>query len=140
MTDDLPPPAPMACIGADPTCPCQDGAACHYRDAADGTKGWPIPVPPLPTAAWTARYPKSVVGDPDTMYTADQMRAYARAAVEAQRAEHGMAAHEFRPTIDKALAELDAREKIELLRELLREALPGLQGLRPRRRQRRSDD
>lgn len=31
------------CIGNDPTCPCQDGDACHYRDAADGTKGWPVP-------------------------------------------------------------------------------------------------
>jgi hypothetical protein len=31
------------CIGNDPMCPCQDGDACHYRDAADGTKGWPIP-------------------------------------------------------------------------------------------------
>ena len=30
------------CIGRDPTCPCQDGAACHYRDAADGTKGWSL--------------------------------------------------------------------------------------------------
>jgi hypothetical protein len=25
------------CIGADPLCPCQDGLACHYRDAG-GTK------------------------------------------------------------------------------------------------------
>jgi hypothetical protein len=31
------------CIGNDPMCPCQDGDACHYRDAADGTKGWPLP-------------------------------------------------------------------------------------------------
>ena len=31
------------CIGNNPTCPCQDGDACHYRDAADGTKGWPVP-------------------------------------------------------------------------------------------------
>lgn len=34
-----------ACIGGNPTCPCQDGDACHYRDAADGTKAWPIPEP-----------------------------------------------------------------------------------------------
>lgn len=27
---ELPP-----CIGADPLCPCQDGLACHYRDATD---------------------------------------------------------------------------------------------------------
>jgi len=47
MTDDLPP----ACIGGDPACPRQDGAACHYRDAADGTKRWPIPVLPLPDSA-----------------------------------------------------------------------------------------
>ena len=39
------PAAPQAepCIGNNPTCPCQDGDACHYRDAADGTKGWPVP-------------------------------------------------------------------------------------------------
>jgi hypothetical protein len=27
----------------DPLCPCQDGLACHYRDASDGTSGWHIP-------------------------------------------------------------------------------------------------
>jgi len=31
------------CIGNDPWCPCQDGDRCHYRDAADGTKAWPLP-------------------------------------------------------------------------------------------------
>lgn len=37
--------APQAepCIGNDPLCPCQDGDACHYKDAADGTKAWPVP-------------------------------------------------------------------------------------------------
>jgi hypothetical protein len=94
-------------------------------------------LPPLPE-------PDAVIGYPEgidrAVWFGESMAAYARAAVEAHRAEHGMAAHEFRPTIDKALAELDAREKIELLRELLREALPGLQGLRPRRRQGRSDE
>lgn len=36
--------APKAepCVGNDPTCPCQDGDACHYRDA-DGIKAWPAP-------------------------------------------------------------------------------------------------
>jgi len=34
------------CIGNDPACPCQDGLACHYKDAPDGTKGWPIPAAP----------------------------------------------------------------------------------------------
>jgi hypothetical protein len=38
------------CIGSDPFCPCQDGLACHYKDTADGTKGWPVP-PPLLTLA-----------------------------------------------------------------------------------------
>lgn len=35
--------APSPCIGRDPACPCQDGLACHYRDAADGTKAMPLP-------------------------------------------------------------------------------------------------
>jgi len=37
--------APQAepCIGNDSACPCQDGDACHYKDAADGTKAWPVP-------------------------------------------------------------------------------------------------
>ena len=31
------------CIGADPTCPCQDGLLCHYKDSPDGkTKAMPI--------------------------------------------------------------------------------------------------
>lgn len=38
----------MRCIGKNPTCPCQDGLACHYRDAEDGTKGWPVPKPLSP--------------------------------------------------------------------------------------------
>lgn len=50
MTDDnrsdcLAEPKPK-CIGGDPTCPCQDGDACHYVDVwVEGklTKGWPIP-------------------------------------------------------------------------------------------------
>ena len=29
------------CIGSDPSCPCQDGDACHYRDAP-GSPAWPI--------------------------------------------------------------------------------------------------
>jgi len=29
----------MSCIGGDPTCPCQDGDACHYR----GPNAWPAP-------------------------------------------------------------------------------------------------
>lgn len=33
---------PSPCIGNDPACPCQDGLACHYRDAP-GTKAWPLP-------------------------------------------------------------------------------------------------
>jgi hypothetical protein len=45
----------MTCIGKDPTCPCQDGLACHYKDypAEDGwpaVKGWPIPK----EASWQA--------------------------------------------------------------------------------------
>lgn len=44
IIDSLPAvPQAEPCIGNDPTCPCQDGDACHYRDAADGTKGWPVP-------------------------------------------------------------------------------------------------
>jgi len=31
------------CIGKDPLCPCQDGDACHYKDAGD-TKAWPVKV------------------------------------------------------------------------------------------------
>lgn len=34
--------APAVCVGQDPTCPCRDGLACHYRDAADGTKAFPL--------------------------------------------------------------------------------------------------
>lgn len=30
------------CIGQNPTCPCQDGDACHYEDTPT-TKGWPVP-------------------------------------------------------------------------------------------------
>lgn len=33
---------PPPCIGRDPSCPCQDGDPCHYRDHGD-TKAWPIP-------------------------------------------------------------------------------------------------
>jgi len=33
----------FGCPGRNPVCPCQDGDACHYRDAADGTKAWPLP-------------------------------------------------------------------------------------------------
>jgi hypothetical protein len=33
----------VACIGGNPSCPCQDGDACHYKEAADGTKAMPIP-------------------------------------------------------------------------------------------------
>ena len=38
------PETPAPCIGRDPSCPCHDGLACHYRDAEDGTKGRPVPV------------------------------------------------------------------------------------------------
>jgi hypothetical protein len=31
------------CIGKDPLCPCQDGDACHYKDAED-TKALPVKV------------------------------------------------------------------------------------------------
>lgn len=33
---------PGPCIGQNPTCPCQDGDACHYEDTPT-TKGWPVP-------------------------------------------------------------------------------------------------
>ena len=33
---------------SDPLCPCRDGLACHYRDAADGTAA--IPPTPKPEA------------------------------------------------------------------------------------------
>jgi hypothetical protein len=33
---------PVPCIGNDPLCPCQDGLACHYKDAGK-TKAFPIP-------------------------------------------------------------------------------------------------
>jgi hypothetical protein len=46
-----PPTEPAPCIGKDPTCPCQDGGACHYKDAADGTKGWPAPQAEPPNSA-----------------------------------------------------------------------------------------
>ena len=56
--------APQAepCIGNDSACPCQDGDACHYKDAADGTKAWPVPQPepkrdPLHGLAPTHRCP-----------------------------------------------------------------------------------
>jgi hypothetical protein len=32
---------PVPCIGNDPLCPCQDGLACHYKDAGK-TKAFPI--------------------------------------------------------------------------------------------------
>lgn len=58
------PAAPQAepCIGNDSACPCQDGDACHYKDAADGTKAWPVPQAepkrePLPGLAPTHRCP-----------------------------------------------------------------------------------
>jgi hypothetical protein len=41
---DTPSAAPQAvpqCIGADPLCPCQDGLACHYRDAGE-TRAMPL--------------------------------------------------------------------------------------------------
>ena len=41
------------CIGNDPTCPCQDGALCHYRDSPDGkTQGWPVPAQGHPGSAY----------------------------------------------------------------------------------------
>ncbi len=44
MTPAHPPASTQPCIGADPTCPCQDGDPCHYRDdPTNGTKAWPIP-------------------------------------------------------------------------------------------------
>lgn len=30
------------CPGNDPSCPCQDGDACHYK-AVGGTPAWPVP-------------------------------------------------------------------------------------------------
>lgn len=40
--------APPVCIGGDPSCPCQDGDLCHYRDSPDGTtKALPLPSKPL---------------------------------------------------------------------------------------------
>lgn len=39
------------CVGDDPTCPCQDGDACHYR----GDKAWPLP----------SSYQKQTVASPD---------------------------------------------------------------------------
>jgi hypothetical protein len=42
---------PVACIGNDPFCPCQDGALCHYKDSPDGkTKAMPIPRQQEPVA------------------------------------------------------------------------------------------
>jgi len=44
VTPAHPPASTQPCIGADPTCPCQDGDPCHYRDdPTNGTKAWPIP-------------------------------------------------------------------------------------------------
>jgi hypothetical protein len=42
------------CIGNDPLCPCQDGAACHYKDTPT-TKGWPV------SAAPTFNHPESTL-------------------------------------------------------------------------------
>lgn len=37
----------------DPHCPCRDGDACHYKDAADGTKAWAAqPVAQEPRVCW----------------------------------------------------------------------------------------
>lgn len=34
---------PEPCIGNNPSCPCQDGDLCHYKDSPDGkTKAMPI--------------------------------------------------------------------------------------------------
>jgi hypothetical protein len=45
------PKKPEPCIGNDPSCPCRDGDACHYRDVP-GPKGWPgskaMPIPSKP--------------------------------------------------------------------------------------------
>jgi len=35
---------PTKCVGNDPTCPCQDGDACHYK----GKDPWPIKSKPAP--------------------------------------------------------------------------------------------
>lgn len=41
------------CIGNNPTCPCQDGDACHYRDT-ETTKAWPVPQAERPpTCRWS---------------------------------------------------------------------------------------
>lgn len=37
--------AQPACIGEDPTCPCQDGDSCHYVDTKK-TKAWPVKAQP----------------------------------------------------------------------------------------------
>jgi hypothetical protein len=41
------------CIGKDPLCPCQDGDACHYKDAGD-TKALPIKPEQVQPAQGTA--------------------------------------------------------------------------------------
>lgn len=79
MPDPLPP-----CIGRDPLCPCQDGDACHYRDAADGTKALPIPgaMPLLPAHADQART-MTLAGD--TWAPHERGHWYSPAAVRATR-------------------------------------------------------
>jgi hypothetical protein len=48
MTTEQPAAPAETCIGGNPTCPCQDGDACHYKDAP-GSKAMPIPAAPADT-------------------------------------------------------------------------------------------
>lgn len=53
--------AAAPCIGNDPSCPCQDGDLCHYKDSPDGkTKAWAAPAEP--TAAWMICEPSCEYG------------------------------------------------------------------------------
>jgi hypothetical protein len=97
MTTPKPP-----CIGNDPLCPCQDGDACHYKDAGK-TKAWPVrPKLPEPDHGYHAR----------TGYTADQLRAYAAECVAAERSRCINIVESFEASIGNSSVLRDVREAI----------------------------
>lgn len=51
-----------ACIGEDPTCPCQDGDACHYKTYGDSPA---MPLPSYVTSVFTTTPTHQVRSEPD---------------------------------------------------------------------------
>lgn len=49
----------VPCIGNDKLCPCQDGDACHYKDAGK-TKGWPTVPEQQVLAEFVRVFPRSL--------------------------------------------------------------------------------